>query len=419
MANHGRNELEKAIEEADPYRGRGTIYLHSKNNDKANHAGNPTGAVVVPISLATTFRQDKPGVTTASDDPNSFGKGYEYSRTGNPTRGAFERAVACAENSEHCVAFASGSAATSAVIHLLEHGDHVLCVDDVYGGTQRYFRKIVSPVMGIDIDFVDFQKDGVPLKDRTKLIWLETPTNPTLKITDIRLVADKASEADCILAVDNTFCSPYFQNPLDHGADLVVHSVTKYIGGHSDVVMGVVCCNRDDLYQKLRFIQNGIGAVPSPFDCFLAHRGLKTLHIRMEAAARNAMAVSLFLNSHAGVAKVVYPGLESHPQHELAKRQQHGFGAMITFYCVGGRDQSEILLQNLSVFALAESLGAVESLAECPSLMTHASVSDEQRALLGIDDTLIRLSVGIEACRDLIDDLDQALNAALVSLEKP
>ena len=401
----------------DPYRGRGTAYLHFGNHNELNHVSNPTGAVVVPISLATTFRQDTPGVTTASDDPNSFGMGYEYSRTGNPTRGAFERALASAENARYCVAFASGSAATSAVIHLLRHGDHVLCVDDVYGGTQRYFRKIVNPVMGIDIDFVDFQKDGVPLKDNTKLIWLETPTNPTLKITDIRMVADAAEKADSILAVDNTFCSPYFQNPLDFGADLVVHSVTKYIGGHSDVVMGVVCCNRDDLYQKLRFIQNGIGAVPSPFDCFLAHRGLKTLHVRMEAAARNAMAISMFLNTHPGVIKVVYPGLESHPEHELAKRQQHGFGAMITFYCVGGREQSKVLLQNLSIFALAESLGAVESLAECPSLMTHASVPDDQRTLLGIKDTLIRLSVGIEACRDLINDLDQALNAALTSFK--
>lgn len=326
--------------------------------------------------------------------------------------------MASAENSKHCVAFASGSAATSAVIHLLQHGDHVLCVDDVYGGTQRYFRKIVSPHMGIDIDFVDFQKDGVPLKENTKLIWLETPTNPTLKITDIQMVANKLNGPNCLLAVDNTFCSPYFQNPLSHGADLVVHSVTKYIGGHSDVVMGVVCCNRDDLYDKLRFIQNGIGAVPSPFDCFLAHRGLKTLHVRMEAAARNAMAISMFLENHAGVTKVVYPGLHSHPQHELAKRQQHGFGAMITFYCVGGREQSAILLQKLSVFALAESLGAVESLAECPSLMTHASVPDDQRAILGIDDTLIRLSVGIEGCRDLINDLNQALNAALSSLKE-
>ncbi|EJK72812.1 hypothetical protein THAOC_05616 [Thalassiosira oceanica] len=218
------------------------------------------------------------------------------------------------------------------------------------------------------------------------------------------------------LAVDNTFCSPYFQNPLEHGADIVVHSVTKYICGHSDVVMGVVCTNDEEIYEQLRFTQNGVGAVPSPFDCYLAHRGLKTLHVRMEAASRNAMAIALFLEHHEGVSKVVYPGLESHPQHGLAKNQQHGFGAMITFYCNGGREQSSIILQ--SIFTLAESLGAVESLAECPSLMTHASVPDGERVKLGINDTLIRLSVGIESCNDLIDDLNQALNAAVAS-KKP
>lgn len=304
--------------------------------------------MVTPITLATTFKQLTPGQATAADDPNSFGAGYEYSRTGNPTRGAFERAVATAESARYCVAFASGSAATSAVIHGLKSGDHILCIDDVYGGTQRYFRRIVSPCMGIEIDFVDMSEGNLPLKPNTKLVWLETPTNPTLKITDIRAVAKEAKAKGCLLAVDNTFCSPYFQTPLDLGADLVVHSVTKYIGGHSDVVMGVVCTNNDELYTKLRFVQNGVGAVPSPFDCFLAHRGLKTLHLRMEAAARNALAIALFLESHAGVKRVVYPGLPSHPQHELAKRQQHGFGAMITFYCQGGREQSAVLLQNVS-----------------------------------------------------------------------
>ena len=207
--------------------------------------------------------------------------------TGNPTRGAFERAVAAAEHAAYCVAFASGSAATSAVVHLLHCGDQILCVDDVYGGTQRYFSRIVQPSNGIEIDFCDMNNDEIPFKARTKLLWLETPTNPTLKVTDISRVSTMTkSREGCLLVVDNTFCSPYFQNPLDHGADLVVHSVTKYIGGHSDVVMGVVCTNSEDLYRRLRFIQNGVGAVPSPFDCFLAHRGLKTLHVRMEAAAR-------------------------------------------------------------------------------------------------------------------------------------
>mmetsp|Transcript_17420 Transcript_17420/g.26450 ORF Transcript_17420/g.26450 Transcript_17420/m.26450 type:complete len:308 (-) Transcript_17420:524-1447(-) len=283
------NVLEEAIRKADPYRGKGTPYLHlpSEYGFKKDHIKqNPTGAVVVPISLATTFQQAAPGQTTAPEDPNSFGMGYEYSRTGNPTRGAFERALATAENAKFCVAFASGSAATSAVVHLLNHGDHMLCVDDVYGGTQRYFNHIVHPSNGIRIDFCDMSGD-IPFEDETKLIWLETPTNPTLKITDISRVASfTKARKNCILAIDNTFCSPYFQTPLENGADLVVHSVTKYIGGHSDVVMGVVCTNSEDLYTRLRFIQNGIGAVPSPFDCFLAHRGLKTLHVRMEAAAR-------------------------------------------------------------------------------------------------------------------------------------
>ena len=244
--------------------------------------------MVPPISLATTFQQYAPGVSTARNDPNSFGKGYEYSRTGNPTRGAFERAIAASEYAKYCVAFASGSAATSAVIHLLNHKDKVLCIDDVYGGTQRYFRKIVTPSMGISIDFLDFTNEDL-LKQQiqqSKLIWLESPTNPTLKVTDIEKVSKLAKEYGVLLAVDNTFCSPYNQNPLKLGADIVVHSVTKYIGGHSDVLMGVVCCNDDTLYDKLRFIQNGIGAVPSPFDCFLALRGLKTLHLRMDASYR-------------------------------------------------------------------------------------------------------------------------------------
>ena len=327
--------------------------------------------------------------------------------------------MAQAEGAKHCVAYSSGSAATSAVIHLLEPSNNVIVSDDVYGGTQRYFRKIVNPHMNITFDFVDFSDEegslDAKLKEgKTKLLWLETPTNPTLKVSDIGASADLANKYGALLAVDNTFCSPYLQNPLQLGAHIVIHSVTKYIGGHSDVVMGVVCTNSDDIFAKLKFIQNGIGAVPSPFDCFLAHRGLKTLHVRMEAAAANALAIAMFLEKHDGCSRVVYPGLVSHPQHELAMKQQNGNGgAMVTFYCVGGRKQSATFLENLRVFALAESLGAVESLAECPALMTHASVPDAQRAILRIDDALIRLSVGIESCRDLVEDLDTALNAAL------
>lgn len=400
-------------------KGTGTIYIHGAT-DANGSLSDPTGSVVEPISLATTFRQQGPGMATAKNDPNSFGLGYEYSRTGNPTRGVFERSLAAAEGADYCVAFSSGSAATSAVTHLLNHGDSILCIDDVYGGTQRYFRKIVNPSMNIRVDFVDFDNEEethAKLTPRTKLLWLETPTNPTLKLTDIEKVAELANANESILAVDNTFCSPYFQSPLKMGADLVVHSVTKYINGHSDVVMGAVCTNDETLYNKLRFLQNGIGSVPSPFDCYLAHRGLKTLHIRMEAAAKNAIEIALWLEQHSAVKKVIYPGLPSHPQHKLALKQQHGFGAMISFYVVGSKIQATTFFENLRVFALAESLGAVESLAESPALMTHGSVPDSQKILLGIDDTLIRLSIGIESCQDLIEDLDCALLHALSSLE--
>jgi len=415
---HLQDEIIKAaVAKADPYHGSGTTYLHSPSIDLSS--SNPTGAIVVPISLATTFIQSSPGEATAKNDENSFGLGFEYSRTGNPTRGAFERAVAAAEKAKHCVAFSSGSAATSAVVQLLNPGERILCVDDVYGGTQRYFRRIVTPKMGIEIDFVNFQNkyevQSHIVTGKTKLIWLETPTNPTLRLTDIAQVAELAHDIGALLAVDNTFCSPYFQTPLDHGADIVVHSVTKYINGHSDVVMGVVCCNGDELFDHLKFTQNGVGAVPSPFDCYLALRGLKTLHVRMEAAARNANAVALFLEQHKSVSKVIYPGLPSHPQNVLANKQQHGFGAMVTFYCAGGIGHAANVLKKLRVFALAESLGAVESLAESPALMTHASVPPEQRSKLGIDGSLIRLSVGIESCQDLINDLDYALNSEIES----
>lgn len=292
----------------------------------------------------------------------------------------------------------------------------MVIVDDVYGGTQRYFRMVVKPTYDIDFTFVDFNDpsalDAAFQPGRTRLVWLETPTNPTLKVSDVAATAALAKKHGALFVVDNTFLSPYFQNPLDLGADMVVHSVTKYIGGHSDVVGGVVVTNLPKVHEKLRFIQNSVGAVPSPFDAYMALRGLKTLHVRMEAAARNALAIARHLEQHAGVARVLYPGLPSHPQYALAQKQQHGSGAMITFYVRGALHNARRFLETLQVFILAESLGAVESLAESPAIMTHASVPAEVRRTLGIDDTLVRLSVGIESLPDLIEDLDRALEAA-------
>lgn len=388
----------------------GTIAVHVGSEPDAH-----SGAVVAPISLATTFAQHSPGVKMGHEHVNSFGKGFEYSRTGNPTRGAFERQVAACEHGQYCCAFASGLSATSALLHLFKSGDHIVCIDDVYGGTQRYFRRIVGPMAGINftfIDIVDGSSVEAAILPETKLIWIETPTNPLLKIVDIRSVAEVAKRRNVLLCVDNTFLSPYFQNPLDLGADIVIHSVTKYIGGHSDVVMGVVITNSEDINTRLRFIQNGVGAVPSPFDCYMAMRGLKTLHVRMEAAARNAQAVAEFLQAHTLVERVIYPGLASHPQHAIARAQQHGFGAMITFFLRGGEAEASRFLASLKVFTLAESLGAVESLAESPAIMTHASVPPEHRALIGITDNLVRLSIGIEAQHDIIADLEQALQAS-------
>eukprot|EP00744_Colponema_vietnamica_P001910 GILI01003093.1.p1 GENE.GILI01003093.1~~GILI01003093.1.p1 ORF type:complete len:408 (+),score=147.98 GILI01003093.1:57-1226(+) len=376
---------------------------------RAIHAGQVpdpiTGAVVTPISLATTFAQKSPGVTYS---------GFEYSRTNNPTRQTFENCMASLEKAKYALAFSSGCAATTTLIHLLQSGDHVISVDDVYGGTQRLFRRVINPTSNITFSFVDFNEPGAleaAFTPQTKMVWLETPTNPTLKISDIRKTAEACKAHNCLLVVDNTFMSPYFQNPLDLGADLVLHSVTKYIGGHSDVVMGLVMTNSDDLNTRLRFLQNGIGAVPAPFDCYMALRGVRTLHLRMREHEKNAIAVAKFLESHPKVDKVVYPGLPSHPQHELAKSQMSGFGGMITFYLKGGIDQSRAFLENLNLFTLAESLGAVESLAEHPAIMTHASVPAEQRAILGISDSLVRLSVGVEDQTDILADLTHALDA--------
>lgn len=376
-----------------------------------------TGAVTVPISLATTFAQSSPGLATGASSLNSHGKGFEYGRTNNPTRAAYERALAAAEGGKHGLAFASGMAATVTCMHMLSSGDHVVCIDDVYGGTQRYFRRIVVPTYGITFSFVDFTIPGaleaaVKANPKTKLVWLETPTNPTLKVSDIAVAAGIAHAAGALLVVDNTFMSPYLQRPLALGADIVMNSCTKYIGGHSDVVGGALITNSDEINTKLRFLQNSLGGVPGPQDCYLALRGLKTLHIRMQRHCENALACATFLESHPAVEKVLYPGLPSHPQYEVAKKQTTGAGGMITFYVKGGINAARKFLESIKLFTCAESLGAVESLAESPAVMTHASVPPEVRAQLGISDSLVRLSVGIENVEDLLADLESALKAA-------
>lgn len=373
---------------------------------RAIHAGQTpdptTGAIMTPVYLTSTFVQESPGVH----------KGWEYSRSHNPTRKAYEDCMASLESGKYGFAFASGCAATTTVLHMLKSGDHVVAMDDMYGGTFRLFDKILRH-NGIEFSFVDLtQPDGFAkaVKPNTKMVWLETPTNPTLKLVDIKKIAAAAKAKGIITAVDNTFMSPYFQRPLELGADIVVHSATKYIGGHSDVVGGIAVCSKPEIAEKIAFLSNSMGGIQGPFDSFLCLRSLKTLPLRMKAHQENAMAVAHFLEGHAKVEKVIYPGLASHPQHALAKEQMHGFGGMITFYIKGGLEGARKLLENVKVFALAESLGGVESLIEHPAIMTHASVPAEIRKTLGIDDTLIRLSVGVEDLTDLLNDLKSAFD---------
>ncbi|XP_006635333.3 cystathionine gamma-lyase isoform X2 [Lepisosteus oculatus] len=363
-------------------------------------------AVVPPISLSTTFKQHGPGQHA----------GFEYSRSGNPTRNCLEKAVAVLDGAKYCIALASGLAATMTITHLLKTGDGIICMDDVYGGTNRYFSKIASK-LGLEVTFVDFTEPEAlkaAIKPNTKLVWVETPTNPTLKVVDIKGCGDIVHKynKDIIVVVDNTFMSAYFQRPLALGADICMYSATKYMNGHSDVVMGLVSVNRDDLYEQLKYLQNAIGAVPSPFDCYLCNRGLKTLPLRMKQHFSNALAVARFLEADPRVTKVIFPGLPSHPQYELVKRQCTGCPGMISFYINGQLQHASAFLNNLKLFALAESLGGYESLAEHPAIMTHASVPENEREVLGISDTLIRLSVGLEDEDDIIKDLNQALNAA-------
>ncbi|XP_036612012.1 cystathionine gamma-lyase [Trichosurus vulpecula] len=361
-------------------------------------------AVVPPVSLSTTFKQKAPGQHS----------GFEYSRSGNPTRNCLEKAVAALDGAKYCLAFASGLAATLNITHLLKPGDHIICVDDVYGGTNRYFRRVASE-MGLKVSFVDCSKLKLldaAITPETKLVWIETPTNPLLKIIDIEGCAQVVHNHEIILVVDNTFMSAYFQRPLDLGADICMYSASKYMNGHSDVVMGLVSTNSENLYKKLSFLQNALGAIPSPFDCYLCLRGLKTLQIRMKKHFENGMAVARFLEVDPRVEEVIYAGLPSHPQYELMQRQCTGCPGMVTFYIKGELAHAEAFLKNLKIFTLAESLGGYESLAELPALMTHASVPKEDREELGISDTLIRLSVGLEDIEDLLEDLDQALKAA-------
>jgi len=378
-----------------------TVAIHSgfKPTDEKH------SQVVPPISLATTYEQDAPGKH----------RGFEYTRSANPTRNVLETTLAALDKGTHGMCFSSGLAATTNIISMLSAGDHVICVDDVYGGTGRLFRSM-GKTIGLSVDFVDFtdaEELNKVLKRETRLIWVETPTNPTLKIIDIARVSEIAHKfsSEIIVVVDNTFLTSFFQRPLELGADMVVYSLTKYMNGHSDVLMGAVVTSREDLFTRLSFLQNALGAVPSPFDCYLVNRSLKTLHVRMPMHMHNALAVAKYLESHPKVERVLHPGLPSHRQHKLALKQSSGHSGLISFYLKTGAGNPSKLLQNLKIFTLAESLGGYESLAEIPSLMTHSSVPPELREKLGITDTLVRLSVGLETDTDLIHDLKQGLES--------
>ena len=380
--------------------------LHKVDHTLAIHAGQSpdpsTGAVMPPIYATSTYAQASPGVH----------QGFEYSRTHNPTRFAYERCAAGLEGGSRGFAFASGMAATATLLELLDSGDHVIAMDDLYGGTYRLFERVRRRSAGLDFSFVDLtDADALEaaITDRTRLVWIETPTNPMLKIVDIRAVAEVAHRHGLLVVVDNTFASPILQRPLEQGADIVLHSATKYLNGHSDMVGGMLVVADDALGEKLAFLQNSAGAVQGPFDSFLALRGLKTLALRMKAHCANAQALAEFLDSHPAVEKTIYPGLPSHPQHELARRQMDGFGGIISIALAGGADAARQFCENLRIFTLAESLGGVESLVNLPAVMTHASVPVENRERLGIGDNLVRLSVGVEAVDDLRADLESAL----------
>ena len=373
----------------------------------AIHAGQSpdpsTGAVMPPIYATSTYAQSSPGEH----------QGFEYSRTHNPTRFAYERCAAGLEGGSRGFAFASGMAATATLLELLDSGDHVIAMDDLYGGSYRLFERVRTRSAGLSFSYVDMTDASAfeaAITAKTKLVWIETPTNPMLKLVDIRAIADIAHARGLIVVVDNTFASPILQRPIEHGADIVMHSATKYLNGHSDMVGGMlVVGDNAELAEQLAFLQNSCGAVQGPFDSFLALRGLKTLHLRMKAHCANAQALAEFLDGHPAVEQVIYPGLVSHPQHALAKRQMDGFGGIISVRIKGGFEAAKRFCERTELFTLAESLGGVESLLNHPAVMTHASVPVERRTTLGIADDLVRLSVGVEGFEDLRADLARAL----------
>ncbi len=375
---------------------------------RAIHAGQvpdpTTGAVMTPIYATSTYVQKSPGVH----------QGYEYARTHNPTRMAFERCVADLENGVQGYAFASGLAATATVLDTLDTGSHVIALDDLYGGTYRLFENVRKRSAGLSFTFTDMSdaaKIEAAIQPNTKMIWVETPSNPLLKLVDLQMVAAVAKKHGLIAVADNTFATPYVQRPLDHGFDLVVHSVTKYLNGHSDMVGGMVVAREAGaLAEKLQYLHNAVGSILGPFDSFLAMRGLKTLHLRLERHCQSAMDIATWLSTHPKVDRVIYPGLASHPQHDIAKKQMHGFGGMVTVILKGTLEESRQFLERLQIFVCAESLGGVESLAEHPAIMTHASIPAHIRAALGINDSLVRLSVGVEDVEDLKADIAQALS---------
>lgn len=377
---------------------------------RAIHAGQSpdptTGAVMTPIYATSTYVQSSPGVH----------QGFEYSRSHNPTRFAYERCVANLEGGRNGYAFASGLAATATVLDVLDSGSHVIAMDDVYGGTYRLFERVRRRSAGLDFSWVDLNDRAAleaAVRPETRLIWIETPTNPLLKIVDIAAIAEFARARGILVGVDNTFATPMLQRPLELGAHLVMHSATKYLNGHSDIVGGMIVVGDDaELAEKMTFLQNAVGGVQGPFDSFLALRGLKTLHLRMRAHCDAAQELAGWLATHPKVEKVIYPGLRSHPQHALAKRQMSGFGGMLSIYVKGGFDGARRMMEHCELFAVAESLGGVESLINHPAVMTHASVPAENRARLGIHDNLVRLSVGVEDVADLRAELDAALAAA-------